>query len=114
MRIFFELFDVADILHVSRYLRLELPQIAHNLISAKHRLARFEAINPKPSTLQEMLDVLGDTADAEYPIFRRNDTTHEDTLFSIAFDLNRAEVSVFRDNPRSAKSLLWKESVHFG
>jgi hypothetical protein len=94
-----------------RYLRLVVPQISENLISAKHRLARFEATSPKPSTLQDMLNVLGDTTDSAYPIFRRNDTTHEDTLFSIAFDLDRAEVSVFRDNPRSAQALLWKESI---
>jgi len=99
--------------HANEYFRLKLPQISKNLVSSKHRLAAFERTLPRPDSLQTMLDVLGDTTDAAYPVFRRNDTTHEDTLFTIAFDLRSKIVSVFRGNPRSPHSLLWKESPWF-
>lgn len=97
--------------HANKYLRLNTPQFDAPLVSSEHRLATFKATEPKPTSLGEMLGILGDVSDPIYPIFRRNDTTHEDTLFTIAFDLNSRDVTVFRGNPRLKESLLWKEKV---
>lgn len=94
--------------HANEYLRLNVEQLGGNLESSLHRRARFESM-AKPTTISEMLHVLGDTEDLQFPIFRRNDTTQEDTLFSVEFDLRRGAVAVFRDNPKDRANMLWDE-----
>ena len=104
----------APAFHANEYLRLNLRQITGNIVSSKHRRATYEAM-PAPNGLAGVLGVLGDTSDARYPIFRRNDTTHEDTLFTVEFDLAAGMVSTFRDNPRlGAAAVLWREALPAG
>eukprot|EP00929_Paragymnodinium_shiwhaense_P039209 TRINITY_DN20618_c0_g1_i2.p1 TRINITY_DN20618_c0_g1~~TRINITY_DN20618_c0_g1_i2.p1 ORF type:complete len:316 (-),score=41.80 TRINITY_DN20618_c0_g1_i2:184-1131(-) len=89
------------VFHANEYLRMiNLPQIEASLVSSKHRRKAFEATQPRPKTLKDALHVLGDTSDGAYPIFRRNDTTREDTLFTVLFDLVAGTVTTYRDNPR--------------
>ncbi|CAE7569770.1 GR [Symbiodinium sp. CCMP2592] len=92
--------------HANEYLRMSVQQSSSSLTSSKHRRATFEATEPKPQTLPDALHVLGDTSDREYPIFRRHDATQEDTLFTVAFDLQAGQVTVYRDNPRFGAAVV--------
>ena len=68
------------LMHVlsDRYLHLELDQFSDP--SSIHRLARVKEL-PVPSTPEQVLDVLGDTQDKDYPIFRTDTASdHVDTL----------------------------------
>ena len=107
----------AAVFHANEYLRLtSVPQIAKNLISSQHRHKAFEAMQRPPTATRNLstaIWTLGDTSDARYPIFRRNDTTEEDTLFTVAFDMVAETATVYRDNPRhGAAAVLWSESLH--
>ena len=110
------------VFHANEYLRLsKIPQCAPSLISSQHRRSVFEktnARNPIRSLEHALNDVLGDTSDVEYPVFRRDDATGADTLFTVAFDLRgsggggTAEVTVFRDNPRlGAQAVVLRERL---
>ncbi|CAE7662804.1 unnamed protein product [Symbiodinium sp. CCMP2456] len=91
--------------HANEYLRMTVQQSTSFLTSSKHRRATFEA-KPKPGSLAEALHMLGDTSDREYPIFRRQDATQEDTLLTVAFDLQAGQVTVYRDNPRFGAAVV--------
>eukprot|EP00930_Biecheleria_cincta_P038013 TRINITY_DN26114_c0_g1_i1.p1 TRINITY_DN26114_c0_g1~~TRINITY_DN26114_c0_g1_i1.p1 ORF type:complete len:534 (-),score=52.77 TRINITY_DN26114_c0_g1_i1:37-1638(-) len=102
--------------HANEYLRLRVPQEVDQITSSQHRKQAFERLTKqKPGGLHSMEDllwVLGDTSDPAYPIFRRNDTTQEDTLFTVAFDLNAQTVTTYRGNPRLGKaSQQWVEHI---
>ena len=99
--------------HANEYLRMtHIPQSTSFLTSSKHRRATFEAAKPKPRSMAEALNMLGDTSDSKYPIFRRNDATKEDTLFTVAFDLRAGEVTVYRSNPRlGAAAVVLQEKL---
>merc|ERR1711924_37470 len=88
--------------HANEYLRMQaVPQITSSLTSSRHRKQAFETLAKKGlHSMQDLLWVEGDISDAAYPIFRRNDTTREDTLFTVAFDLVAQTISLYRDNPR--------------
>lgn len=60
-----------------------------NDTSSEHRAARFATLQPTMRDVDSMIDFLGDTADAQYPVWRRRDATNTSTLVSFAFDGNR-------------------------
>ena len=61
-----------------RYLHLSVDQFSDP--SSIHRLARVKAL-PVPTTPENVLDILGDTQDKDYPIFRTDTASdHVDTL----------------------------------
>ena len=98
--------------HANEYLRLPQHQIASNIISSQHRRAVYSSSAPRPDSIASMLHLLGNTADAAFPIFRRNDSTREDTLFTIAFDLLSGTVTCYRANPRlGEQAVLWRKHV---
>jgi len=102
--------------HANEYLRLKVPQdeADPHLTSARHRRAAFER-TPAPKTVTDLVNFLGDTSDKEFPLFRRNDTTQEFTLFTVAFDLVQGTVEFYRANPRKGKAaMLWREWIKPG
>lgn len=101
--------------HANEYLRMkDVPQIISPLTSSRHRKLAFEQLEKKGlHSMNDLLLVLGDTSDAAYPIFRRNDTTHEDTLFTVAFDLIGQSISAYRANPKLGKDAMqWTVHVN--
>jgi len=106
--------DVSPTFHANEYLRMkDVPQDEANLhlTSARHRHATFLHTAP-PKDKTDLLNFLGDTSDATFPVFRRNDTTQEFTLVTVAFDVVSGTAEFYRANPRSGeKALLWREWI---
>lgn len=101
--------------HANEYLRMHtVPQATSSLLSSRHRKQTFEQLAKQGlHSMHDLLWVLGDTSDAAYPIFRRNDTTHEDTLFTVAFDLVSQTIAAYRANPRlGTAARIWIEHVN--
>ena len=67
-----------DVSFLARYLHLNVSQFSDP--SSIHRMARVKEL-PAPDDPEMVLDILGDTQDKDYPIFR-TDTAfdHVDTL----------------------------------
>ena len=53
----------------SRYLRLQVPEVEETMESSKHRHAVMKTL-PKPLCRKDVINILGDQSDKEYPIFR--------------------------------------------
>merc|ERR1712217_746075 len=104
--------DASPTFHANEYLRMKnVKQDESNphLTSARHRHAAYLR-SPAIKDASGLLAFLGDTSDPVFPVFRRNDTTHEYTLFTVLFDLARGTAEFYRANPRLGKSaLLWRE-----
>ncbi len=66
-------------LYTHRYMHSTDPQ--YDDPSSEHRLARVKSL-PQPDSAADMLKILGDTGDSEYPIFRT--ATPPDTTATIA------------------------------
>ena len=98
------------VFHANEYLRLtDVPQIIRSITSAQHRRAAFQRTTMNGTMIRSLTDALhflGDVSDAAYPVFRRNDSTYEDTLFTLAFDLRAGTVTVYRDNPRLGEAAV--------
>lgn len=103
--------------HANEYLRMKnVPQDEANphLFSARHRHATFLRTSP-PKDKADLLHFLGDTSDPIFPVFRRNDTTQEFTLVTVAFDVKRGTAEFYRASPRlGEKALLWREWIFPG
>jgi len=107
---------VSPTFHANEYLRMKVPQDEEDrhLWSARHRRAAFQH-TPAPQSVTDLVNFLGDTSDKEFPVFRRNDTTHEFTLLTVAFDLEQGTVEWYRANPRQGKgAMLWREWIKRG
>merc|ERR1719384_60774 len=105
--------DASPTFHANEYLRMNVTQDESNphLTSARHRHAAYLR-SPKIKDASGLLHFLGDTSDPVFPVFRRNDTTHEYTLFTVSFDLARGTAEFYRANPRHGDSaLLWREFI---
>ncbi|KAG2492466.1 hypothetical protein HYH03_009407 [Edaphochlamys debaryana] len=84
--------------HANSYLRLPQRQKVEN--SSIHRQARAAAFD-MPVTPGEVLALLGDTEDGEFPIYRTGDYGGlVYTLCTALFDLVGRQMVVFRGNPR--------------
>lgn len=73
--------------------------------SSKHRQARADLLPQE--TISDILAVLGDTGDREYPIYRNAhppDTSA--TLASILCDFTAKKVSLFNGNPKVSKPFM--------
>ena len=92
--------------HANSYLHLKIAQTISN--STAHRLARAAAL-PTPTSPAQVEAVLGDQADAPYPVFHddaseeRGDLTGDWTLQSLGVDMVNCKVSVFDGNPGHGK-----------
>lgn len=108
--------DASPSFHANEYLRMNVPQDESNphLTSARHRHAAYLR-SPPIKDASGLIHFLGDTSDPVFPVFRRNDTTQEYTLFTVLFDLARGTAEFYRANPRLGQSaLLWREFISPG
>eukprot|EP00731_Ephydatia_muelleri_P010326 Em0005g912a len=83
--------------HFNMYLHHNFSEYAD--IGSIHHLERIKQL-PVPTCSKDILGILGDTADPQYPIFRNGappDNTV--TLGTVLYDLNQKMMYVFRGNP---------------
>eukprot|EP00762_Andalucia_godoyi_P000789 ANDGO_03900.mRNA.1 hypothetical protein NAEGRDRAFT_82752 len=74
--------------------------------SSIHRLARALQFSP-PKTEYDMLNILSDTQDSEYPIFRSSKTPDTvSTVCTVVFDLQQAKARIWVGNPLKTPVLL--------
>jgi len=83
---------------------MDVPQKFPNP-SSQHRMTRFEDMNNLDpiQAPDEMLNVLGDTNDRWYPIYRNGDLSGGYTVSSVLFDLGMCKMMVFEENPKTHK-----------
>ena len=94
--------------HFNQYLHTaDIPRIG-DYESSVHRLARAAQLSTSiapPSTPKDILNVLSDTTDTEYPIYRsyehatRSDTDPYTTQTTTLFDLRQRRVWVWAGTP---------------
>ena len=53
----------------SRFRRISLTEMPEHVISSKHRAGRIEQLIPA-DTFSKVRNILGDTADKDYPLYR--------------------------------------------
>ncbi|XP_077212333.1 uncharacterized protein LOC143847403 [Tasmannia lanceolata] len=81
--------------HANMYLHLPLKQVHdENSISRQRRAAQLSK-----QSKEEILSVLGDSADEKYPIYMGGPTLH--TLCTALIDLDKRTLSIFEGNPRN-------------
>ena len=83
--------------HFNMYIHHDFPQ--HDDTSSIHRLERIKQL-PAPTCSKDILGILGDTADPQYPIFRNGappDNTV--TISTVLYDLIQKMMYVYRGNP---------------
>ena len=89
-----------------RYERITVKENAGNIVSSIHRQDRANQFQI-PKSAHDILEFLGDTADAEYPVFRTpNEKDGGCTIATALFDLKEMTMSVYRDNPKVSSPLL--------
>jgi len=92
--------------HANQYQTLQVPGETFGP-SSSHRLARAAAL-ARPSTLEGMLEVLGDQGDRDYPIFH-DSLSHQRgeksdwTLATVVFDLDSRNVTILQGNPSQGR-----------
>jgi len=85
--------------HFNEYKLLNIPQIPD--ISTTFRQPRADMF-PAPTTVRDALNILGDTMDQDWPIYRNAaPPDHAATVASVLFDLKGRNVAVWVNNPRS-------------
>ena len=90
--------------HTNNYVTLNTPQYTDT--SSSHRMARLAEM-PVPATEGDVRNMLGDTKDAEWPLWRR--TTRVDDMLTLStaifrFDLN--EAWIYNDNPKTSQPFM--------
>lgn len=87
--------------HANAYLRLtDIPQFSSKLNSSWHRVARFEQLRPHVRKPKDLLNILGDTMVADWPLFRS--ALPPDTganMATWALDLDQKVAHVYRHRP---------------
>lgn len=91
------------IYHCNIYLRLPVPEVEETMMSSKHRLAAMSTF-PKPSNRKDVIKMLGDQSDKEYPIFRESDNAQ--TVAVGIFDCVEKSWSLYSDNPKTNYPIL--------
>ncbi|XP_055343765.1 beta-alanyl-dopamine/carcinine hydrolase-like [Paramacrobiotus metropolitanus] len=92
--------------HWNKYERIRVKQNPDNIVSSVHRQNRAKQF-PVPQNVENVLNILGDTADADYPIYRTpNEKDGGCTIAVALFDLRNMTLSVYRDNPKTSSPLL--------
>lgn len=66
--------------------------------SSVNREARAKEL-PKPKTIDESVAILGDTHNAEWPIYRGG-VKRRYTLCTSIYDLNESKITILLDNPK--------------
>ncbi|GIL88135.1 hypothetical protein Vretifemale_16148 [Volvox reticuliferus] len=93
-----ELQDNTWYYHANAYMRLPQRQKLDN--SSVHREARFAQFT-MPAGPADVLEMLGDTSDAKFPVYRTGDYGGlVYTLCTVLYDLSGSRMMVYRGNPR--------------
>ena len=91
--------------HANEYLRLKnISQIQKKIVSSQHRRAVFQKKSSEIKDADTMLKFLGDSSDAQYPVYRHNDTTSEFTLLTVFIDMSKKQFSSIITSKKSAES----------
>ncbi|XP_047739657.1 uncharacterized protein LOC108665674 isoform X2 [Hyalella azteca] len=92
-------------MHANKYLRLSVPEdLEYEDASSSHRHARAQAC-PEPDCRAALLELLSDTQDAEYPIFREGQEGVSTVTLGI-FDIREGTWSLYMKNPRTSSLLV--------
>ncbi|GAU94726.1 hypothetical protein RvY_06449 [Ramazzottius varieornatus] len=92
--------------HFNKYERIKVKQNPENIVSSIHRQNRARQL-PVPETAHDVLQFLGDTTDADYPVFRTPSMKDGGcTIATALFDLKEMTMAVYRGNPKISSPLL--------
>ncbi|XP_073000364.1 uncharacterized protein [Typha latifolia] len=86
--------------HANMYLHLQVQQMQDKNSFSRHKRAATLSACSKEKALQ----VLGDSADEEYPIFMTGPTLY--TLCTVLIDLDEETMTIFRGNPKNGNISL--------
>ncbi|XP_077993557.1 beta-alanyl-dopamine/carcinine hydrolase-like [Glandiceps talaboti] len=87
--------------HYNMYEHLNISQF--NDTSTQHRSARASKL-PVPGNVKGIFNILGDTADPDYPIYRNGKgKDRAATIATAVFDLINGTMSVYVDNPKTSE-----------
>lgn len=92
--------------HLNSYRNLKVPQYLDP--SSVHRQSRMEQFSRNSvTTPQQVLAILGDNHDKEYPIYRNGAPPDTDvkTVATVLFNLVTREVSIYNENPKYDKPI---------
>ncbi|CAK9298789.1 unnamed protein product [Gordionus sp. m RMFG-2023] len=96
--------------HFNKYERLQVPEISEFLISSQHREKVVQTFGSKlqANNIQDMLEILGDTSDNNYPIFRESgiEQSQSITLATGIFDMDHKEWTLYDKNPKFNKPIF--------
>ncbi|XP_060066549.1 beta-alanyl-dopamine/carcinine hydrolase-like [Ylistrum balloti] len=95
--------DSPSYVHTNNYKHLHVEEMDNlsSTIARMKRILEFKA----PSTAQEVKTILGDTQNAEYPIYRTPSATDiGKTVATALFDLKERQMELYLDNPKFAQS----------
>lgn len=110
--------DAAPFFHANQYQTLQVAGQTFGLSSA-HRLKRVAELT-SPTSLKEILQILGDQGDVQYPIFHDRLSHNRGelsgwTLASVVFDLDTRSVAILQGNPaRGRRRIVWDVSELVG
>jgi len=92
-----------SLFHANSYLRLDVEEIEAKVISSHHRMAAFQKHSP-PENWVGIQQILGDTSDPEYPIYRTAQPPDSSyTLLTVFFDVIQKKLDIFLQNPDPSK-----------
>ncbi|XP_041376020.1 uncharacterized protein LOC121388648 isoform X2 [Gigantopelta aegis] len=92
--------------HFNMFEILNVSQFSNSIVSSQHRKARAFSL-PSPRDIPGALNILGDTFDAKYPIYRSpRPTDDESTEATAVFDVLHCLLYIYKTNPKSGQPLL--------
>jgi hypothetical protein len=98
------MFPAGNYSHENMYKHLNQEQLSDT--SSIHRQRRIDEF-PVPKSAQDLLDILGDHKDAEYPIYRTPSTTDPyATCSTVLFDFVQQMAYIYVSNPSSSAPYL--------
>jgi len=88
--------------HVNFYQNLNIPQFYGN--SSLHRQARVAQL-PPPQNITDILTILGDQADHDYPIFHDYpDNSGSQTVVTVIMNMNNGSITFYNGNPKNGNA----------
>ena len=89
--------------HVNMYRNLSVPQYLDP--SSVHRTKRMEEFT-KVESEEQVISILGDTFDREYPIYRNGlGKDHAATVATVLYNLATLKVTVYNGNPKNTQPI---------
>ena len=79
------------------YRTLNVSQRPSHIISSEHRTKRILEFEP-PATVQDVLKILGDTKDPDYPLYRTPRKTDESSTIATGIITVYSKISITRSS----------------